>query len=206
MSYDSDLFEINVSDEFKCSICLCVLKEPSQLNCEHLFCRQCILTFLQRTSQNTQFCPLDMKPAKVADIKPAHKSISNIISKMDVKCRNYTNGCKKKMKLENLDEHDAHCEYNPCVPSNRRATPAPEVVTFSVIVQLVDSRTTTISCKANDTVLMFKRKIQEKEGISVEEQSLVFGTKVLEDNKDLIHYNFYNNCFVYSTRRFKGGN
>jgi DNA polymerase III gamma/tau subunit len=77
---------------------------------------------------------------------------------------------------------------------------------FNVIVQLADSRTTTISCNANDTVFTLKRKIQEKEGISVDEQSLVFGTKVLQDNKDLIQHNFYNNCFVYSFPRFIGGN
>jgi len=105
-------------------------------------------------------------------------------------------------------ESEANKELKPStsVSAHKSISMAPEVPTFNIIVQLDDSRTTTISCKANDTILTLKGKIQEKVGISVEEQSLVFGTKVLENNKHLIHHNFYDNCVIYSTRRFNGGN
>jgi hypothetical protein len=107
MLYENDLFE------FKCSICLCVLREATQLNCEHLFRKRCVTTFLE-TSPDTKFCPIDRKLASFSDLKLAHVSVRNIISKLKVKCRYHSEGCKVKMLLENLDKHDIICSFGPC--------------------------------------------------------------------------------------------
>lgn len=211
MLHENDLFNVIVSEEFKCSICLCVLREATQLNCEHLFCKECITTFLE-TSPNTKFCPIDRKPASLSDLKPAHVSVRNIISKLEVKFRYHSEGCKVKMLLENLDKHDIICSFGPCPQPNGSPTgdgivtiEAP-TVPINVVVKLADSSLTAIiSCSVNDSVYTFKRKIQDREGIRAEEKALFYGSKALEDSKLLIHYNIYDECVLFSTRRFLGG-
>jgi hypothetical protein len=203
--YDTDLFEVSISEEFICSICKCVLKDPVQLKCEHLFCRGCITTFIQQSSKNTQFCPLDRKPAKVADIQPAHKSINNILSRLDVKCRNYKNGCKQKMKLEKFEEHEKTCQYDPCGSGLPKPEQTPEETSINVIVHMAEGKTIIINCKTTDTVLMFKKKIEEREGVKAEEQNIVHKTKVLVDDEELKFYNIQDKSAVFSTLRFNGG-
>ena len=66
-----DLFPEPPSEELKCPICLCVMKDPQQLNvCDHLFCKDCITTHFRTSSE----CPVDRKAAQLSNVIPAPRA------------------------------------------------------------------------------------------------------------------------------------
>jgi hypothetical protein len=96
MGYDLDRFNTHVDDEFLCVICKMVLENAVQSpQCEHSFCYECIKEWLLINST----CPVDRHPLKCDDLKPAARSLRNLLSKLEIKCdfgmyyiiRNYNN-------------------------------------------------------------------------------------------------------------------
>ena len=52
--FDYDFIE-GLDPRLECSICLLCLRNPHQTSCGHLFCHQCILTWIQQN----KLCPID---------------------------------------------------------------------------------------------------------------------------------------------------
>jgi len=207
MSQEKDL-DTSIAEEFTCPICLEILKDAQQLKCEHYFCRVCITVFLGHSSRSTYFCPIDQTPATISDIRSAPRPIRTILSTKQIKCR-YQN-CNERAILENLDQHELNCRFGLfCKSENRPSTSntvpidAP-TVPINVVVKLADARTRIISCSVNESVLTFKRRIEDNVGIPADQQVLVFGSKTLENSKLLINYNIHNMCVMFTTQRFPG--
>lgn len=60
---------------------------------------------------------------------------------------------------------------------------------MQIFVKTQTGKTIALEVEANDTIENTKVKIQEKEGIPVENQKLIFAGKVLENDKTLNDYN-----------------
>src|SRR5258705_13878407 len=99
MGLDCDRFKDSVPEEFICSICCNVFLKPVQkLLCEHMFCEECINSWLERE----QTCPIDRERMMVAELKPGPRLLISLLGKLEIKCKFVISGCDTFVKLERL--------------------------------------------------------------------------------------------------------
>jgi hypothetical protein len=55
----------------------------------------------------------------------------------------------------------------------------------------------TIEANDSDTIRAIKQKIQEKEGIAVQDQNIIFSGRKLEDDRMVNEYNFSGSSMVH---------
>jgi len=53
-----------VAEQFLCGVCMCILNEPVQTACDHIFCEDCITPCLSCPTCRTAFAPGDRKPLR----------------------------------------------------------------------------------------------------------------------------------------------
>ena len=113
--YDDTRFEKDVDENFHCSICYNVLKEPRMCrNNEHLFCLACISEHLR---VNSQTCPECNDHLSVDTLRRA-RVVKNFLSKLKINCDHAGRGCPEFTCLEDLETHVVNCGYAPVLCSN----------------------------------------------------------------------------------------
>ena len=113
--YDDSRFEKDVDENFHCSICYNVLKEPRMCrNNEHIFCLDCISEHLR---VNSQTCPECNEHLSVDTLRKARLA-SNYLSKLKINCDHASRGCPEFTCLEDLETHVANCGFAPVSCSN----------------------------------------------------------------------------------------
>ncbi len=113
--YDDSRFEKDVDENFHCSICYNVLKEPRMCrNNEHIFCLACISEHLR---VNCHTCPECKEHLSVDTLRRARLA-SNILSKLKINCDHASRGCPELTCLEDLEAHVANCGFAPVLCSN----------------------------------------------------------------------------------------
>ncbi len=113
--YDDSRFEKDVDENFHCSICYNVLKEPRMCkNNEHVFCLDCISEHLR---VNSQTCPECNEHLSVDTLRRARLA-SNYLSKLKINCDHASRGCPEFTCLEVLETHVANCGFVPVLCSN----------------------------------------------------------------------------------------
>ena len=104
--YEDCRFEKDVDENFHCSICYNVLKEPRMCrNNEHLFCLDCITEHLR---VNSQTCPECNEHLNVDSLRRARLA-NNYLSKLKINCDHASRGCPGFICLEDLKTHVAEC-------------------------------------------------------------------------------------------------
>jgi len=69
--------------------------------------------------------------------------------------------------------------------------------TIQIVAKTVDGDSITLKTLPSDTVEKLKLKLQEKEGIPVDQQRILFSGKQLEDNRTLAEYNVQEGSIVH---------
>ena len=114
--YDDSRFERDVDENFHCSICYNVLKEPRMCrNNEHIFCATCIT---QHLKVNSQTCPECNEHLTIDTLRRPQRLVSNYLSKLKINCDHASRGCPQFICLEELESHVASCGYAPVLCSN----------------------------------------------------------------------------------------
>ena len=113
--YEDCRFEKDVDENFHCSICYNVLKEPRMCrNNEHLFCLDCVTEYIR---VNSQTCPECNEHLSVDTLCRA-RVVNNFLSKLKINCDHASRGCPEFTCLEELKTHVATCGYAPVLCSN----------------------------------------------------------------------------------------
>ena len=113
--YEDSRFERDVDENFHCSICYNVLKEPRTCkNNEHLFCLFCITKHLKG---NSQTCPQCKEYLSVETLRPA-RVLNNYLSKLKINCDYASRGCPEYVCVEDLKTHVENCGFAPVLCSN----------------------------------------------------------------------------------------
>ncbi|CAB4003671.1 E3 ubiquitin- ligase NRDP1 [Paramuricea clavata] len=113
--YEDCRFEKDVDENFHCSICYNVLKEPRTCrNNDHIFCLACITRHLK---VNSQTCPECNEHLSVDTLRRP-RVLNNILSKLKINCDHASRGCPQFTCLEDLKTHVVNCGYAPVLCSN----------------------------------------------------------------------------------------
>ena len=93
-------------DDFKCSKCFSLIREPHLTSCGHHFCKQCIEPALRQAAKRCPVCH-ESGIQTMAD-----KALERKIKVLDVYCSNREVGCEWVGKYDSLQEHvQGECDF-----------------------------------------------------------------------------------------------
>jgi hypothetical protein len=78
-------------------------------------------------------------------------------------------------------------------------------MSFQIFVKSINGKSRTLDVNATDSIASIKQQMAEKEGVSAEEQRLIFAGKNLDDTKTLQDYNINAESTIHLVLRVKGG-
>ncbi|PAA65648.1 hypothetical protein BOX15_Mlig027397g1 [Macrostomum lignano] len=109
MGFDVDRFEEEVNEGLLCAICHDVLEDAVQAPCEHAFCSACIQAWLLEDNS----CPVDRQILLASELRQLHRYMRNDLNNLQIRCQYWQHGCREKVPLETLHQHESACPSEP---------------------------------------------------------------------------------------------
>ena len=75
---------------------------------------------------------------------------------------------------------------------------------MQIFVSTIHGKTMTLDVDLEDTIEMVKLKVQEKSGIPLDQQRLIFATKQLDDSLTVADYGIYPGRTLFLVMRLRG--
>ena len=103
MGWDINRFldKDSLVEEIICTVCTDVVKEPVQTPCDHLFCKECITNWIEGGHKS---CPIDRHQISLDMLKPPSRMIIQLINKLSIRCKHFSEGCKLMSKFEDISQ------------------------------------------------------------------------------------------------------
>ena len=104
--YPLDWFVEPIDSNLKCGICSGVLRDPRSTSCGHVYCGQCLYSWVASHG----LCPQHCMSVDVVSLKRCN-NIQTLISGLLVHCKNKSAGCKVQVPLAEKYRHGKSCPY-----------------------------------------------------------------------------------------------
>ncbi|EDV25881.1 uncharacterized protein TRIADDRAFT_55409 [Trichoplax adhaerens] len=122
MGFDPDLFLDRIYPYMICKLCTLVADEPMVTSCKHVFCMQCIQSWLAREDSTkayklTSDGPIKQCPAahcsRWLSAQALKKAINlrAVLNKLQLSCPYKSLGCRRTLQVENVRSHLHSCNY-----------------------------------------------------------------------------------------------
>lgn len=108
MGYDANRFvdlPSLIEDELCCNICCGIFQKPVITHCGHTFCKECLITWFDYEKT----CPICRKI--VTKICKPPIIITNILSRLKIKCNFNDRGCTTIVSLDGIEKHEISCSH-----------------------------------------------------------------------------------------------
>lgn len=98
------------NESLVCTICAAPFVNPVELECEHIFCEDCVYEHLSCGIQSSSSCPKCRR--SIDTIKPVPRLLNQLLDELEVECPNKKSGCLLPLSRYTVHDHvNRYCAY-----------------------------------------------------------------------------------------------
>lgn len=96
-----------------CAICHCPFVTPVKLDCDHVFCEECLNRAMMHQDRESRTCPTCRSKIRHGVVTPVPKIIIRILDELVARCVFHEEGCTEMVPRGAIQDHiDRYCDYS----------------------------------------------------------------------------------------------